>query len=104
VIKVPLPDENAHIQIFNIYAKELLRNGLMKSDIDIDRIISATSGLTDAHVERLVRLAVINAMRRDVLSRGQLDISEEESENLRVCNVDFTTAISKILYAEQNES
>ena len=101
VIEVPLPDANARVHIFDIYTKELLQNGLMESDVDIDKIIHATRGLTGAHIERLIRLAITNAMRRDVLLRGRLDINEEESENLRVCNIDFTNAISKILYAEQ---
>jgi SpoVK/Ycf46/Vps4 family AAA+-type ATPase len=80
-----------------------LQNGLLESDVDIDKIIRATRGLTGAHIERLVRLAIINAMRRDVLSRGRLDISEEESKNLRVCNIDFTDAIPEILYAEKKD-
>ena len=101
VIEVLLPDANARVHIFDIYTKELLQNGLMESDVDIDKIIHATRGLTGAHIERLVRLAITNAMRRDVLLRGRLDINEEESENLRVCNIDFTNAISKILYTEQ---
>ena len=101
VVEVPLPDANARVHIFDIYTKELLQNGLMESDVDIDKIIHATRGLTGAHIERLIRLAITNAMRRDVLLRGRLDINEEESENLRVCNIDFTNAISKILYAEQ---
>ena len=103
MIEVPLPDEDARVYIFDIYTKELLQNGLMESDVDIDKIIHATRGLTGAHIERLVRLAITNAMRRDVLSRGRLNISEEESENLRVCNIDFTNAVPKILYAEQKE-
>ena len=43
-------------------------------------------------------------MRRDVLSRGRLNISGEESEDLWVCNADFTEALSKILSAERTES
>jgi vesicle-fusing ATPase len=103
VIEVSLPDTDARIHIFDIYTKELLQNGLLESDVDIDKIIRATRGLTGAHIERLVRLAIINAMRRDVLSRGRLDISEEESKNLRVRNIDFTDAIPEILYAEKKD-
>ena len=103
VIEVHLPDEDARIRIFDIYTKELLQNGLMEPDIDITAIIRATHGLTGAHIERVVRLAITNAMPRDVLSRGRLNISPEESEDLRVCNIDFKNALTKILYAEHTE-
>jgi vesicle-fusing ATPase len=100
VIEVGLPDDNARVRIFDIYTKELLQNGLMECDVDIETIVRATDGLIGAHVERVVRLAIINVMRRDVLSRGRLNISEEESEDLRVCNIDFKDALCKVLSAE----
>ena len=103
VIEVSLPDEDARICIFDIYTKNLLQNRLIESDVDIDTIIRATHGLTGTHVERIVRWAISNAMRRDVLSRGRLNITEEESEHLRVCNIDFKTALYKVLSAERTE-
>ena len=97
IIEVPLPDANSRIHILDTYTKALLRNGLLESDVDVESIIHATSGRTGAHIEKIVRLAIINAMRRDILSRGRLDISEEESECLRVCNAGFKDALLKLL-------
>ncbi|CAF3297300.1 unnamed protein product, partial [Rotaria sp. Silwood2] len=95
VVEVGLPDDDARLQIFDIYMKNLLQNGLVESDVDVDTIIRAAKGLTGAHIERIVRMAIINAMRRDVLSRGRLNISEHEGEQLRVCNLDFKDALTK---------
>jgi vesicle-fusing ATPase len=100
VIEIPLPNEDARLHIFDIHTKRLLQNGFLKPDVNIGTIIRATHGLTGAHAERVVRLAIIHAMRRDVLTRGRLDISEEESEDLRVDNLDFTQALSEIRSAE----
>ncbi|CAF2948287.1 unnamed protein product [Rotaria sp. Silwood2] len=103
VVEVGLPDDDARLQIFDIYMKNLLQNGLVESDVDVDTIIRAAKGLTGAHIERIVRMAIINAMRRDVLSRGRLNISEHEGEQLRVCNLDFKDALTKIFLPKHIE-
>lgn len=100
VIEMQLPSETARLSIFDIHTNKLIRNGFLKSDVSIENIIRGTNGLTGAHIEKIVRLAIINAMRRDVLARGRLDISDTESENLRVENADFTNALLQIRSAE----
>ncbi len=52
--------------------------------------------MTGAHVERVVRLAIQAAIRRDIVSRDKFDITEEEADGLQVCNRDFIEALSKI--------
>ena len=69
VVEVSLPDADDRVHIFDIFTKELLQNGLMDSDVYIDKIIYAIRGLTGARIEKVVRLAVTNAKRRNVLSR-----------------------------------
>ena len=103
VIEVSLPDEDSRIRIFDMYTKDLLWNGLIESDVDNDTIVRATHGETGAHLKRIVRWAMINAMRRDVLSWGRSNITEEESEHLRVCNIDFKTALCKVLSAKRTK-
>ena len=70
VIKVPLPNADARVHIFDIYTKELLQDYLMEFDVDSDNIIYTTRNVTDAHIERLISLTITNAMRRDTLSCG----------------------------------
>ena len=97
IIEVNLSDAKTRLHIFDIHKKVLLQNGLLGPDVEVKAIIRATSGLTGAHIEMVVRLAIINAMRHDILSRGRLNISEAESECLRVCNVNFKGAPTKLL-------
>ncbi|CAF2828135.1 unnamed protein product [Rotaria sp. Silwood2] len=96
VIKIELPNAVARSAIFDIYTKALIRNGALNQDVDINHIINRTEGMTGAHVERIVRLVVHAAMRRDILERDKLDITEEQGEALEVCNRDFIEALSKI--------
>jgi vesicle-fusing ATPase len=96
LIDVPLPDEKARLSIFEIHTKMLLKNGLLHHDVNINRIIRGTDGLTGAHIEQIVRRAVNGAMRRDIMTRGTLDISEEEADQLCVCNKDFLRALFDI--------
>lgn len=96
VIKIELPNETARSNIFDIYTKALIRNGVLNEDIDINNIIQRTTGMTGAHVERVVRLAIQAAMRRDIVNRGKFCITEEEGEFLEIHNRDFIEALSKI--------
>ena len=75
VIEVRFPDASARIHIFDICTEHLLQNGLMEADVDIDRLTRATNGLIGAHIKRIVLVANINAVRRDILSRRRLDIT-----------------------------
>ncbi len=82
--------------IYDLYTKVLIRNGPLDEDVDINNIIHCTNGMTGAHVERVVWLAVQVAMRRDILHRDKFDIIEEEGEALEVYNRDFIEALSEI--------
>ncbi len=96
VIKIELQDAVARSAIFDIHTKAFLRNGILNEDVDIDSIIRRTNGMTGAHIERIVRLAVQAAITRDILERNKLDITEAEAEALVVCNEDFIHALSEI--------
>ena len=85
VIKIELPDASARSNIFDIYSKALIRNGALNQDVDINNIIRRSAGMTGAHVERIVHLAVHTAMRRDILNRDKFDFTDEEAEDLEVC-------------------
>ncbi|CAF1355319.1 unnamed protein product, partial [Didymodactylos carnosus] len=98
LIKVELPTENDRLKIFDIYTKSMLQNHLLDNDIDIDieQILFGTHGLTGAHIEKLVRLAVSNALRRDVIEHGTLHIGEDSAEQLRIRHSDFSIALEKV--------
>jgi len=91
-----LLDDKGRLQIFDIYTKTLLRNGILQADVDINHIIQNTEGFTGAQIEHVVRLAIHNAMRRDILNKGRMEITNDEADQLQVCNEDFILALSKV--------
>ena len=95
-IEVGLPDHEGRLQIFDIYTKPLLRNGILQGDVDISYIVQNTEGFTGAQIEHVVRLAIHNAMRRDILDKGRIDITYHEAEELQVSNQDFMLALHKV--------
>ena len=95
-IEVGVPDDQGRLQIFDIYTKLLLRNGILQPDIDINYIISNSEGFTGADIEHVVRLAIHNAMRFDIVNKGRIDITYEEADQLQFCNRDFMLALGKI--------
>jgi SpoVK/Ycf46/Vps4 family AAA+-type ATPase len=96
ISKIELRNITARSNIFDIHTKALIRNGALNQDVHINNIIRRTEGMSGAHVERVVRLAIQAAMRRDIVDRDKFDITEEEAEDLEVCNQDFIEALSKI--------
>ena len=96
IIEVGVPDDQGRLQIFDIYTKPLLRNGILQADIDINYIISNSEGFTGAHIEHVVRLAIHNAMRFDIVDKGRIDITYEEADQLQICNRDFMLALAKV--------
>ena len=63
LIEVDLPDRKDRSEIFNIYTKTLLKNSLISEDVNIERLIHETHGMTGAHIEQLVRRAADSAMK-----------------------------------------
>ncbi len=96
LIEVGLPDAKGRSDILNIYTKTLLKNSLLANDVNIERLIDQTSGMTGAHIEKLVRRAVDSAAKRDLQLRGTLDISDQDAEQIQVKNIDFTVALIQL--------
>ncbi|CAF0943820.1 unnamed protein product [Rotaria sordida] len=95
-IEVGVPDDQERLQIFSIYTKPLLRNGILQVDIDINYIIRHCEGFTRAQIEHIIRLAIYNAMRRDIVDKRRIEITYEEADQLQICNQDFILALSKL--------
>ncbi len=54
LIEVGLPNAKGRSDIFDIYTKTLLKNSLFADDVNIERLIHQTSGMTGAYIEKLV--------------------------------------------------
>jgi len=59
-----------------IYTRSRKRQLILTEDVDINHIISHTQGITAAHAERIVRLAVHTAMRQHILELEALDFEQ----------------------------
>ncbi|CAF2783036.1 unnamed protein product [Rotaria sp. Silwood2] len=95
LIEVGEPDAKGRSDIFNIYTKTLLQNSLLSDDINIERLVQRTHGMTGPHIEQLVRRATHSDSKRDLQSRRTLHITDEETEELQIKNIDFTVALAQ---------
>ncbi len=62
LIYVPAPDEEARLQIFKLYTK----NMPLAKDVDLNNLAKNTKGYSGADIESLCREAAMNALRRSV--------------------------------------
>ncbi|KPV62335.1 MAG: VCP-like ATPase [Candidatus Bathyarchaeota archaeon BA2] len=65
LIYVPEPDEEARLQIFKIYTKDM---PLVK-DVNLSSLASMTKSYSGADIEALCREAALNALRRDIKAK-----------------------------------
>ncbi|CAF3155818.1 unnamed protein product [Rotaria sp. Silwood2] len=96
LIEVGVPNAADRSAIFNIYTKTLLKNCLLSDDVNVERLIHQTDGMTGAHIEKLVRRAVHSAMKRDMETHRTLHISDEDAEKLQIKNIDFIVALTQL--------
>lgn len=79
LIYVPDPDEDARLEIFKIYTKEMP----LAKDVNIGDLARMSKGYSGADIEALSREAAMNALRRDI------EATEVNAE-------DFRKAVEKI--------
>ncbi|MDD4132477.1 MAG: proteasome-activating nucleotidase [Methanocorpusculum sp.] len=64
LIKIPLPDAGARMQIFKVHTRKMEEAGSL-SGIDYDELVRMTDGLTGAEIEAICREAGMLAIRND---------------------------------------
>ena len=79
LIYVPDPDEDARLEIFKIYTKEMP----LTKDVNLGDLARMSKGYSGADIEALCREAAMNALRRDI-------------EATKVNAEDFRDAVEKI--------
>jgi transitional endoplasmic reticulum ATPase len=79
LIYVPDPDEDARLEIFKIYTKEMP----LTKDVNLGDLARMSKGYSGADIEALCREAAMNALRRDI-------------EATKVSAEDFRNAVEKI--------
>ncbi|HJJ30496.1 MAG TPA: proteasome-activating nucleotidase [Methanocorpusculum sp.] len=87
LIKIPVPDPEARMQIFKVHMKKMEAAGAL-SGIDYDELVRMTDGLTGAEIEAICREAGMLAIRNN--------------DDL-ITGVNFTQAIRKVKHQDKDD-
>ena len=84
ILEVPPPDKDAREQIFDIHTKKKP----LESDVNLDKLVEMTEGMTGADVAALVNAAAMTAIKEHV--------RQKSGSKLRISMKHFETALNKI--------
>ena len=84
ILEVPPPDKDARKQIFHIHTKKKP----LESDVNLDKLVEMTEGMTGADVAALVNAAAMTAIKEHV--------RQKSGSKLRISMKHFETALNKI--------
>lgn len=94
-IKIGLPDLHGRYEILKIHSKDLARNKLFSSDLDLMSIAAETDNFTGAELESLIQTTVQNVLGSQVDFNNIVE-SAKKIEHIMVTMDDFSSALSKI--------
>ncbi|HJU95174.1 MAG TPA: CDC48 family AAA ATPase [Nitrososphaera sp.] len=84
ILQVPVPDREARKHIFQIHTKKKP----LESDVNLDKLVEMTEGMTGADIAALVNAAAMSAIKEHVRQRN--------GSKLRISMRHFETAMNKI--------
>ena len=84
ILEVPAPDKEARKQIFSIHTKKKP----LDSDVNLDKLVETTEGMTGADIAALVNAAAMSAIKEHV--------RQKSGNKLRISMKHFETALNKI--------
>ena len=84
ILEVPAPDKGARKQIFSIHTKKKP----LDSDVNLDKLVETTEGMTGADIAALVNAAAMSAIKEYV--------RQKSGSKLRISMKYFETALNKI--------
>ena len=85
LLEVPVPDKDSRKQIFQIHT----RKKPLDSDVNLDRLVEMTDGMTGADIATIVNAAAMTAIKEHVSS-------EKNSKKLSILMKHFESALDKI--------
>jgi transitional endoplasmic reticulum ATPase len=92
IIKVPIPDFRARLEIFKVHTREMP----LDEDVNIERLARLTEGYTGADIEALCREAALNAAREFTRSLAGKKPTEEDLKGVKVSWRHFEKALEKV--------
>lgn len=84
ILEVPAPDKEARKHIFQIHT----RKKPLESDVNLDKLVEMTEGMTGADIAALVNAAAMSAIKEHVRQKSR--------SKLRISMIHFETALNKI--------
>jgi transitional endoplasmic reticulum ATPase len=84
ILEVPIPDKEARKQIFQVHT----RRKPLDSDVNLDKLVEMTDGMTGADIAAIVNSAAMTAIREHVSKNG--------GKKLRISMKHFESALDKI--------
>jgi transitional endoplasmic reticulum ATPase len=91
ILEVPVPDKEARKQIFQIHT----RKKPLESDVNIDKLVEMTDGMTGADIAAIVNAAAMTAIKEHVRQKGS---------KLKISMKHFETALDKINRKSSNNN
>ncbi|MCS7094194.1 MAG: CDC48 family AAA ATPase [Thaumarchaeota archaeon] len=92
VIRVPIPDYKARLEIIKVHTREMP----IDEDVNLDRLARLTEGYTGADIEALCREAALSAARDNSSLIAASKQKKEELERLKVSWRHFERAFEKV--------
>lgn len=84
ILEVPIPDKEARKQIFQVHT----RRKPLDSDVNIDKLVEMTDGMTGADIAAIVNAAAMSAIKEHV--------SKDGGKKLKISMKHFESAMDKI--------
>jgi transitional endoplasmic reticulum ATPase len=85
LLEVPVPDKDSRKQIFQIHT----RKKPLDSDVNLDRLVEMTDGMTGADIATIVNAAAMTAIKEHVSSK-------KDSKKLSILMKHFESALDKV--------
>jgi transitional endoplasmic reticulum ATPase len=85
ILEVPIPDKESRKQIFQVH----IRKKPIDSDINLDKLVEMTDGMTGADIAAIVNAAAMSAIKEHVSKDGG-------GKKLRISMKHFESALDKV--------
>lgn len=101
-LEIGLPDEGGRLQIFDIHTRQMKKNNLLHTDVDLQKLAAISNNYTGAEIEAVCRSASSFALFKqeelDALAKAPTPSQKNKNkfEEKKVCMQDFLNAIAEI--------
>jgi transitional endoplasmic reticulum ATPase len=96
ILEVPIPNKEARKQVFQIHT----RKKPLDSDVNLDKLVEMTDGMTGADIAAMVNAAAMSAIKEHI-SNNNNNSKKKTDEKLKISMRHFEAALDKIKVGER---